>query len=76
MVQGRAAWRPSGVVTLLTDFGLEDAYVGVMKGVLYRAGAPDVRAVDLTHAVPPQDVPCAAFHLRQFRHALKQRLNR
>ena len=57
------AWRPSGVVTLLTDFGLRDTYVGVMKGVLLRA-APGVTAVDLTHDVPPQDVRAAAFHLR------------
>lgn len=55
---------PSGVVTLLTDFGLEEAYVGTMKGVLW-ARSRDLRAVvDLTHAVPPQDVSAATFHLR------------
>lgn len=61
----REPWRPSGLVTLLTDFGLRDTYVGVMKGVLFR-DAPALRAaVDLTHAVPPQDVRSAAFHLGQ-----------
>lgn len=58
----RASWRPSGFVTLLTDFGLADTYVGVMKGVLARHH-PRARAVDLTHAVPPQDVRAAALHL-------------
>ena len=28
---------PSGIVTLLTDFGLDDAYVGSVKGVLLRS---------------------------------------
>lgn len=58
----RPSWRPSGFVTLLTDFGLSDTYVGVMKGVLARHH-PRARAVDLTHAVPPQDVRAAAVHL-------------
>jgi len=58
----RPSWRPSGFVTLLTDFGLSDTYVGVMKGVLARHH-PRARAVDLTHAVPPQDVRAAALHL-------------
>jgi hypothetical protein len=56
-------WRPSGIVTLLTDYGLEDGYVGAVKGVLYARGGPALRIVDLTHAVPPQDVRAAAFHL-------------
>ncbi|MBM3977946.1 MAG: SAM-dependent chlorinase/fluorinase [Planctomycetes bacterium] len=58
-----ARLRSSGIVTLLTDFGLQDTYVGVMKGVLH-ARAPTLRAVvDLTHAISPQDVRAAAFHL-------------
>jgi S-adenosyl-L-methionine hydrolase (adenosine-forming) len=56
-------WRPSGVVTLLTDFGSADTYVGVIKGVL-AARSPLARVIDLTHAVPPQDVRAAAGHLR------------
>ena len=59
-----APFVPSGVVTLLTDFGTQDTYVGQMKGVLL-ARAPGLRAVvDLTHAIPAQDVGLAAFHLR------------
>ena len=46
---------PSGIITLLTDFGLDDAYVGTVKGVLLAIN-PRVRLVDLTHAVPPQDI--------------------
>ena len=53
---------PSGVVTLLTDFGVEDAYVGTLKGVLLAIN-PGARLVDLTHAVPPQDVQRAALLL-------------
>ena len=51
------------MVTLLTDFGSRDTYVGVMKGVL-AARFPQARPIDLTHAVPPQDVRAAAVHLR------------
>ena len=52
----------SGVVTLLSDFGLEDAYVAAMKGVLISA-KPDVRLVDVTHLIPAQDVEAAAWVL-------------
>ncbi|MCB9878659.1 MAG: SAM-dependent chlorinase/fluorinase [Planctomycetes bacterium] len=54
--------RPSGIVTLCTDFGLDDVYVGVMKGALLRASGK-VQVVDLGHAVPPQDVAAGAFQL-------------
>ena len=53
---------PSGIVTLLTDFGLEDAYVGTLKGVLLGIN-PRARLVDLTHTVPPQDVRRASLLL-------------
>lgn len=52
------------VLTLLTDFGLRDPYVGAMKGVLCTL-APGAPLVDLTHDVPPQDVMEAAFVLRE-----------
>jgi len=58
---------PSGIVTLLTDFGVRDPFVGVMKGVMLCSGAP-LSFVDLTHAVEPQQVGDAAFWLaRAFR---------
>ena len=50
------------VITLLTDFGLADTYVGQMKGAIL-AIAPAASLVDLTHAVPPQDVRAGAFLL-------------
>ena len=53
---------PSGIVTLLSDFGLEDPYVGVMKGALLRQAA-GLQLVDLSHAIPPQSVLSGAFWL-------------
>lgn len=43
------------IITLLTDFGTVDGYVGEMKGVLL-SRAPDIDVVDITHDIPPQDV--------------------
>jgi S-adenosylmethionine hydrolase len=56
------------VITLLTDFGLVDPFVGMMKGVI--AGiCPQARVVDVTHGVAPQDVFSGAFFLeRTFRY--------
>jgi S-adenosylmethionine hydrolase len=54
----------AAIVTLTTDFGTVDGYVGAMKGVIL-ARAPDATIVDLTHDVPPQDVAAAAFALAQ-----------
>jgi len=51
-----------GIITLLTDFGARDAYVGVMKGVILRA-LPRATVVDLTHGVPPQDILAGALAL-------------
>ncbi|MBV9850722.1 MAG: SAM-dependent chlorinase/fluorinase [Armatimonadetes bacterium] len=51
------------LITLLTDFGTRDTFVGVMKGVILSI-APDARLVDLTHHVPPQDVHAGAFALK------------
>ncbi len=50
------------VITLLTDFGVADTYVGQMKGAIL-AIAPAATLVDLTHAVPAQDVFAGAFLL-------------
>lgn len=51
------------IVTLLTDFGTTDHYVGVMKGVIL-GRSPGATLVDITHQVPPQDVAAGAFVLR------------
>ena len=50
-------------IALLTDFGRQDPYVGVMKGVVL-SFCPQAVIVDLCHEVPPQDVDAAAFFLR------------
>lgn len=50
------------LIALLTDFGLQDPYVGVMKGVM-KAICPAADFIDITHHIPPQDVRAAAFHL-------------
>jgi S-adenosylmethionine hydrolase len=52
----------SAIITLLTDFGTQDTYVGVMKGVIASL-CPDATVIDLTHAVPPQDIATGAFLL-------------
>ncbi|MGC8876443.1 SAM hydrolase/SAM-dependent halogenase family protein [Thermus sp.] len=49
-------------VFFLSDFGLEDPYVGVVKAVL-RERAPGVAVVDLAHDLPPQDLRRAAYAL-------------
>jgi S-adenosyl-L-methionine hydrolase (adenosine-forming) len=43
------------VVALLTDYGLQDAYAGTVKGAILSVN-PAARIVDLTHDIPPQDV--------------------
>lgn len=50
------------MITLLTDFGCQDAYVAVMKGVIASV-APDAKLCDLTHRIPPQDILAARFNL-------------
>jgi len=52
----------SGIVTLLTDFGSADYFVGAMKGVIL-ARSPSATIVDITHSVPPHDIRTAAFIL-------------
>jgi len=50
------------LVTLLSDFGLKDVYVGVMKGVITQIN-PMLRVIDLTHQIPPQNIGAAWFSL-------------
>jgi S-adenosylmethionine hydrolase len=54
-------------VTLLTDFGLSDAYVAELRGVLLSC-APGVVPVDITHAIAPGDVRAAAYVLGRAWH--------
>ncbi|OGQ96568.1 MAG: hypothetical protein A2521_15455 [Deltaproteobacteria bacterium RIFOXYD12_FULL_57_12] len=50
------------IITLTTDFGLTDEFVGVMKGIIL-THAPLVRIVDLSHQIPPQDIRRASLLL-------------
>lgn len=52
----------NSVITLTTDFGADDAYVAIMKGVILSTN-PEVNIVDITHSVEPQNVYQAAFIL-------------
>jgi len=52
------------VITLLTDFGHRDGFVGIMKGVILNI-APETHIVDISHEIPPHHVPSAAFVLGQ-----------
>jgi S-adenosylmethionine hydrolase len=45
----------SGIITLTTDFGLADGYVGQMVGAILSVD-PALRVVDVSHAVPPQAI--------------------
>jgi S-adenosyl-L-methionine hydrolase (adenosine-forming) len=50
------------IITLTTDFGLKDPFVGAMKGVILGL-APNVQIVDITHDIPSYDVIEASFVL-------------
>lgn len=52
------------LIAVLTDFGTQDTYVGVMKGVIASI-APQTNVIDLTHEIPPGDIRQAAFKLWQ-----------
>jgi len=54
--------RPSGIITLLTDFGYRDGFVGTMKGVILGIN-PHVHIVDIAHDIAPGDIEAAAFVL-------------
>ena len=50
------------IIALLTDFGLEDGYVGVMKGIIGDI-APDTNVIDISHQIFPQNIDQAAYLL-------------
>jgi len=51
------------VITITTDFGIKDAYVGVMKGVILSIN-PYAQLVDITHEIEPGNILEAAFLLK------------
>lgn len=51
------------IITLLTDFGVQDEYAGVLKGVILGTN-PDTTIVDITHGIGAQDIEGAAYTLQ------------
>lgn len=52
----------STIISLTTDFGLEDWFVGTMKGVILDIN-PGARLIDITHTIPPGNIRAGAFAL-------------
>ena len=50
------------IVTLLSDYGIDNSTVGLLKGVIL-SGAPQTILIDLTHQLPAQDLMTAQFEL-------------
>jgi S-adenosylmethionine hydrolase len=50
------------ILTLLSDFGYDDVYVGVMKGVICQIN-PNLTLIDFNHQIPPQNIAAARFSL-------------
>lgn len=53
----------SQIITLTTDFGLQDHYVSAMKAVILGL-APEVRLIDVSHDIPAQDIMAGAWVIR------------
>jgi S-adenosyl-L-methionine hydrolase (adenosine-forming) len=56
--------RARPVITLTTDFGLSDHFVGVMKGVIFGI-CPAAEVIDISHGVQPFDIVDGAFTIAQ-----------
>jgi hypothetical protein len=52
------------IITLTTDFGLQDHYVGAMKGVIL-SRCPEAHLVDITHDIPPFSLYAGAYAVDQ-----------
>ncbi|TME07093.1 MAG: SAM-dependent chlorinase/fluorinase [Chloroflexi bacterium] len=62
MSQYTPSTTPRPVVAIMTDFGLGESDVGVMKAVIIGI-TPETQIIDITHAIPPQNVPYGAWVL-------------
>jgi S-adenosyl-L-methionine hydrolase (adenosine-forming) len=49
-------------IAFLSDFGLQDTYVGVMKGAIAQVN-PQIPVIDITHQIPPQNILAGRFCL-------------
>ncbi|MCP4632663.1 MAG: SAM-dependent chlorinase/fluorinase [candidate division Zixibacteria bacterium] len=59
--------KTSGIITLTTDFGNDDYFVGAVKGVILSIN-PDAKIIDITHSVEPGNVKQGAFMLYHCHH--------
>jgi len=59
------------IITLTTDFGSRDYFVGSMKGVLLRI-VPNARLIDITHEIPRHDIVSAAFVINEIYRTFPQ----
>lgn len=50
------------IITLTTDFGYKDPFVGIMKGIILDIN-PSAKVIDITHGISPQNISEAAFML-------------
>jgi len=55
------------VISIVSDFGTDDEYVGVMKGVMLSIN-PSASIVDITHQIAPQDIHQAAYLVPSYYH--------
>jgi len=53
----------NSVITLTTDFGMSDPYVGMMKGIILAVN-PAACVIDLTHSIEPQHLVQAAWAIK------------
>lgn len=53
----------ASIITLTTDFGLQDHYVSVLKAVILGI-SPESRIIDISHQIPPQDIMAGAWVVR------------
>ncbi|AFY59271.1 S-adenosyl-l-methionine hydroxide adenosyltransferase family protein [Synechococcus sp. PCC 6312] len=59
-----AAFTLTSMITLLTDFGYQDSYAGILRGIISQIN-PTATIIDLTHGIAPHDCHAAMFQLRQ-----------
>src|SRR5713226_5310695 len=53
------------IITLLTDFGVKDHFVGCIKGVILQIN-PEVELIDISHDIPSHDIPTGAIAVRAY----------
>lgn len=65
----------SSIITLTTDFGYDDAYVGAVKGAILSIN-PEANIIDISHSIKPQNILQAAFILSAaYRYFPKQTIH-